>query len=171
MKKEIKVPIQTIQSIESPDDFLSANDNVKHEKVQVIPIAEIDPFPEHPFRVHDDESMREMVNSVKLFGVHNPALVRRKSDCRYELISGHRRKMACILAGIETMPCIVLEMDDNMAVITLVDSNLHRETILPSERAKAYKMRLDALKRQADLIRIIRPNLGLIIAPTRNLPR
>jgi len=113
-----------------------------------ISLSEIDGFPEHPFQVKADESMQAMVESVKIFGIQTPAIVRQKEDGRYELVSGHRRKMACELAGIATMPCIVRQMSRDEAIIAMVDSNLQREVILPSEKAKSYKMRYEAMKRQ-----------------------
>ena len=134
------------------DDLFStqeSRDDVQREKVMEIPLSEIDAFPDHPFLVKMDESMQAMADSVKSVGIQTPATVRRKSDGRYELVSGHRRKMACELAGLETMPCIVRELDDDEAIIAMCDSNLQREIILPSEKARSYKMRLDAMKRQA----------------------
>ena len=123
-------------------------EDAKKEKVENIPLSEIDGFPDHPFRVVNDESMQEMVDSVKQYGVLVPAIARRKEDGRYELVSGHRRKMACELAGLETMPVIVRELDRDAATMLMVDSNLQREVILPSEKAFSYKMRLEAMKRQ-----------------------
>ena len=124
-------------------------DEDKREKVQDIPLSLIDPFPDHPFQVRMDESMQAMADSVKAVGIQTPAVVRLKEDGRYELVSGHRRKMAGELAGLETMPCLVREMSRDEAIIAMVDSNLQREVILPSEKAKSYKMRLDAMKRQS----------------------
>jgi len=118
-------------------------------QIQQISIALIDPFPEHPFRVREDEAMQAMAESVKAVGVLTPAVARQKEDGRYELVSGHRRKHACELAGLDAMPVIVREMTHDEAVIFMVESNFQRETILPSEKAFAYKMRLDAMKRQA----------------------
>ena len=119
------------------------------EAVRQIRLSDLYPFPDHPFRIQEDDAMKETAESVKEFGVLTPAIVRPREDGGYEIISGHRRKRACELAGLETMPAIVRDMDDDMAVITMVDSNLQRENILPSERAKAYKMKMDALKRRA----------------------
>ena len=119
------------------------------EKVVMIRLTDLHPFPNHPFKVREDESMNETVESVRDVGVLNPAIVRPRTEGGYEVISGHRRKRACELAGLESMPAIVRDMDDDTAVITMVDSNIQRENILPSERAKAYKMKLDALKRRA----------------------
>jgi len=124
-------------------------DEDKREKVMDVPLSEIDDFPDHPFQVRMDESMQAMADSVKAVGIQTPAVVRPKEDGRYELVSGHRRKMACELAGLEVIPCIVREMSRDEAIISMVDSNLQREVILPSEKAKSYKMRYEAMKRQA----------------------
>ena len=135
----------------SLDDLFSTEESraeVEKEHVQEIPITEIDGFPDHPFHVDMDDTMRQMVESVKRFGVLSPAVARQKEDGRYELISGHRRKKACELAGMECMPVIVRNMDRDEAIIFMVDSNLQRERLLPSEKAFSYKMKLDAMKRQ-----------------------
>ena len=135
----------------SLDDLFSTEESraeAEKEHVQEIPIAEIDDFPDHPFHVDIDDAMREMAESVKRFGILSPAVVRQKEDGRYELISGHRRKKACELAGIDKMPVIVRNMDRDEAIIFMVDSNLQRERLLPSEKAFSYKMKLDAMKRQ-----------------------
>ena len=121
---------------------------VQNEAVQNIPLSELFPFKNHPFRIVDDETMQRTVESVSQFGVLSPAIARPRVDGGYEIISGHRRLHASQLLGLETMPVIVRQMDDDTAVITMVDSNLQRETMLPSERAKAYKMKMDAMKRQ-----------------------
>ena len=118
-------------------------------KIRDIPISEIDEFPDHPFKVLMDEDMEQLVDSIKRNGVMTPATVRLKEDGRYELISGHRRKKACELAGLETLKCEVKELTRDEAVIVMVESNLQRSVILPSEKAFAYKMRLEAMKRQA----------------------
>ena len=117
-------------------------------KIREIPIAEIDEFPDHPFKVLMDEDMEQLVDSIKRSGVMTPATVRLKEDGRYELISGHRRKKACELAGLETLKCEVKELTRDEAIIVMVESNLQRTTILPSEKAFAYKMRLEAMNRQ-----------------------
>ena len=117
-------------------------------KIREIPIAEIDEFPDHPFKVLMDEDMEQLVDSIRRSGVMTPATVRQKEDGRYELISGHRRKKACELAGLETLKCEVKELTRDEAIIVMVESNLQRTTILPSEKAFAYKMRLEAMKRQ-----------------------
>lgn len=119
-------------------------------KVRIIPISEIDEFPDHPFKVFIDEDMEQLVDSIKRNGVMTPATVRLKEDGRYELISGHRRKKACELAGLEALKCEVKEFTRDEAVIVMVESNLQRTTILPSEKAFAYKMRLEAMKRQGE---------------------
>lgn len=119
------------------------------ETVLSIPIAELHPFPNHPFKVRDDDAMTETVESAKEYGVLIPAIVRPRKDGGYEIISGHRRKRACELAGLDTMPVIVRNLDDDAATIIMVDSNLQRENILPSERAQAYKMKLEAIRRRA----------------------
>ena len=118
------------------------------EYVTNIPVEKLKPFPNHPFQVRDDDSMRETVESIKTYGVLQPAIVRPSKDGDYETLSGHRRKRACELAGRKTIPAIVRELDDDAAIIFMVDSNLQRENILPSERAAAYKMKMEALKRQ-----------------------
>jgi ParB family chromosome partitioning protein len=126
----------------------SRTDN-QREKVVDVPLSEISDFPNHPFKVKVDEAMLEMADSVKQYGVLVPGLLRPKADGGgYEMVAGHRRKKASELAGIETMPCIIRELDDDQATIIMVDSNLQRESILPSEKAFAYKMKLEAMKRQ-----------------------
>lgn len=119
-------------------------------KIRDIPISEIDEFPDHPFKVLMDEDMEQLVDSIKRNGVMTPATVRLKDDGRYELISGHRRKKACELAGLDTLKCEVKEFSRDEAIIVMVESNLQRTTILPSEKAFAYKMRLEAMKRQGE---------------------
>ena len=123
-------------------------DDLKREKVRIVEISKIQDFPDHPFLVKEDESMDQLVNSIRMNGVLNPVIARRVADEHYELISGHRRKRACILLGIDRMPLIGREMTREEAVIEMVDSNLQREHILPSEKAKAYKMKMEAMKRQ-----------------------
>ena len=127
----------------------AAGQPVTQEVVVMVPLAELHPFPDHPFQVRDDESMRETAASVKENGVIIPGLVRPREEGGYEIIAGHRRKHACELAGLTAMPVIVRDMDRDSATVVMVDSNLQRESILPSERAKAYKMKLDAIKRRA----------------------
>ena len=118
------------------------------EYITNIPVEKLKPFPDHPFQVRDDDSMRETVESIKTYGVLQPVIVRPTKDGDYEILSGHRRKHACELAERKTIPAIVRELDDDAAIIFMVDSNLQRENILPSERAAAYKMKMEALKRQ-----------------------
>ena len=118
------------------------------EEIKEILLGELHPFPDHPFGVRDDEAMEQTVDSIKEYGVLVPAIARPREDGGYEIIAGHRRKHACEIAGLKTMPVIVRDIDRNTATIVMVDSNLQRENILPSERAKAYKMKLDAIKRQ-----------------------
>lgn len=135
----------------SADDLFSTQEereDAKLKRIYEISLDEIDPFPKHPFKVKEDEDMKTLVDSIKEFGVLTPATVRKKEDGRYELLSGHRRKRACELAGLDTLRCEVVELDKDAATIFMVDSNLQRTTILPSEKAFSYKMRLDAMKRQ-----------------------
>ncbi len=122
--------------------------NVKKEKVRIIPITLIDDAPDHPFMVRDDEELQALVESISLYGVLEPCILRKKGEERYEMIAGHRRKLACIKLGIDALPAIVRECSEDEAVVAMVDSNLHRERILPSEKAFAYKMKMEALKRQ-----------------------
>ena len=134
------------------DDLFSTQelrDDAKLSKIRDIPLELIDDFPGHPFKVRDDEDMLQLVESVKERGVITPATVRQKEDGRYELVSGHRRKRACELAGFETLRCEVVDLDRDAATILMVESNYQRSQILPSEKAFAYKMRLEAMKRQA----------------------
>ncbi|MDD4368849.1 ParB/RepB/Spo0J family partition protein [Caproicibacterium sp. BJN0003] len=138
-------------SLNSYDDIFSTEEtreDEKLEKVTDMPLSELHPFPDHPFQVRDDDAMKETVESIKEYGVLVPVIVRPRADGGYELISGHRRKHACELAGLSTMPVIIRDLDDDAATIIMVDSNIQRENILPSERAKAYKMKLEAIKRQ-----------------------
>lgn len=121
---------------------------VKLPRIYDIPIAEIDDFPNHPYEVKDDEDMQFLVENVKERGIITPATVRKKEDGRYEMISGHRRKRACELAGLETLRCDVVELDRDEAIILMVDSNLQRSDFLPMEKARAYQMKMEALKHQ-----------------------
>ncbi len=120
----------------------------QEEVVVRLPLADLYPFPDHPFQVRDDEEMRETIQSVKEYGVIVPAIVRPREEGGYEIVAGHRRKYACEQAGLDTMPVLIRNLDRDAATIIMVDSNLQRENILPSERAKAYKMKLEAIKRQ-----------------------
>ena len=134
------------------DDLFSTQeqrDEEKLSKIRDIPLTEIDDFPDHPFKVRDDEDMAQLIESIKERGVITPATVRQKEDGRYELISGHRRKRACELAGFDTLRCEVVDLNRDEATILMVESNYQRSQILPSEKAYAYKMRLEAMKRQA----------------------
>ena len=122
--------------------------DAKLEKIQILPLTELHPFRNHPFQVRDDDEMDKMVDSVKEYGVMTPAIVRPRQDGGYEIVAGHRRCHASQRAGVETMPCIVRDMDDDTAIILMVDSNCQREHILPSEKAKAYQMKLEAINRK-----------------------
>ena len=138
-------------SLKGADDIFSTEESrqeQQREQVQRIPIGELFPFKDHPFKVLDDESMQRTVESVEQYGVLSPLIARPRPEGGYEIISGHRRKHAAELAGLETLPVIVRQMDDDAAVLLMVDSNLQRENILPSERAFAYKMKLEAIKNQ-----------------------
>lgn len=150
-------------SLTSYDDIFSSEESrsgVRQERVLDIPLTQLRPFKDHPFRVVDDERMTETAESVKEYGVLVPAIARPMPDGGYELVSGHRRKRACELAGLETMPVIVRELDDDQAVIIMVDSNLQRENILPSERAKAYQMKMEALRHQGRRLEATSPQVG-----------
>ena len=139
-------------SLKGADDIFSTEESrqeQQREQVQQIPIGELFPFKNHPFKVLDDESMQRTVESVEQYGVLSPLIARPRPEGGYEIISGHRRQHAAQLAGLDTLPVIVRNMDDDAAVLLMVDSNLQRETILPSERAFAYKMKLEAMKHQA----------------------
>ena len=144
LAKNIRLP--------SIDDLFSTEEerqDAKLEKIQILPLSELHPFEGHPFQVRDDEEMDKMVDSVKEYGVMTPAIVRPRRDGGYEIVAGHRRCHASQRAGVDTMPCIVRDMDDDTAIILMVDSNCQREHILPSEKAKAYQMKLEAVKRKA----------------------
>ena len=139
-------------SLKGADDIFSTEESrqeQQREQVQQIPIGELFPFKNHPFKVLDDESMQRTVESVEQYGVLSPLIARPRPEGGYEIISGHRRQHAAQLAGLDALPVIVRQMDDDAAVLLMVDSNLQRETILPSERAFAYKMKLEAMKHQA----------------------
>ena len=139
----------------SVDDLFSTEESRQDaalEKVQNIALSDLYPFPDHPFSVRDDESMKEAVESVKEYGILAPAIARPREGGGYELIAGHRRKRACELTGLGTMPVIVRNMDSDTAIIYMVDSNIQWENILPSEKAKAYKMKMDAIRRKAGIL-------------------
>lgn len=138
-----------MENTRNPTNLLSTDPgNLKREKIRTIPITLIDSANVHPFQVKEDDELRSLMESISQLGVITPCIARRKGEERYELISGHRRKRACELLGIDTLPIIVRELSEDEAVILMVDSNLQREHILPSEKAFAYKLKLDALKRQ-----------------------
>lgn len=137
-------------SLTSYDDIFSTEASRQQEQIQRLAISELHPFKDHPFRVLDDDRMMETVESVKEYGVLVPIIARPMADGGYEIVSGHRRKRACELAGMNEIPAIVRDLDDDEAVIIMVDSNLQRENILPSERAKAYQMKMEAIKRQGE---------------------
>lgn len=144
LAKNIRLP--------SIDDLFSTEEerqDAKLEKIRILPLSELHPFEGHPFQVRDDEEMDKMVDSVKEYGVMTPAIVRPRRDGGYEIVAGHRRCHASRRAGVNTMPCIVRDMDDDTAIILMVDSNCQREHILPSEKAKAYEMKLEAIRRKA----------------------
>ena len=122
---------------------------VQEDKITLLPLSELHDFPNHPFKVRDDEAMQETAESIRQYGVLVPAIVRPREDGGYEIVAGHRRKHGSELAGLQNLPCIVREMDDDTATILMVDSNIQRENILPSERAQAYKMKLEAIRRKA----------------------
>ena len=122
--------------------------SAQEDKITLLPLSELHDFPNHPFKVRDDEAMQETAESIRQYGVLVPAIVRPREDGGYEIIAGHRRRHGSELAGLSAMPCIVRQMDDDTATILMVDSNIQRENILPSERAQAYKMKLEAIKRQ-----------------------
>ena len=144
-KSDFTLPTNTLDELFSTQE---ERDDAKLSKIRDIPLELIDDFPDHPFKVRDDEDMIQLVESVKERGVITPATVRQKEDGRYELISGHRRKRACELAGFEALRCEVVALDRDAATVLMVESNYQRSQILPSEKAFAYKMRLDALSRQ-----------------------
>ena len=139
---------EMLTSLDSLFTTQEQRDEAKRDSVQDIPLAQISDFPEHPFKVKQDEAMMEMAESVRQYGVLVPGLVRQLEGGSYQMVSGHRRKLASELAGRDTIPCIVRDLTDDEAVIIMVDSNLQRERVLPSEKAFAYKMKLDAMRRQ-----------------------
>ena len=162
-KSELKL------NLPSADDLFTTQkerDEEKLKKIYDVPLEEIDAFPDHPYKVKDDEDMMNLVESVREYGIITPATLRRKEDGRYEILSGHRRKRACALAGIKTLRAEIVEMSRDEAIIFMVDSNLQRTTILPSEKAFSYKMRLEAMKRQAG-----RPTRKNVSPVATNFPR
>ena len=150
-------------SLTSVDDLFSTEESridEQREKIVDIPLSEIHPFKDHPFKVIDNEAMIDTAESIKQYGVLVPAIARPREDGGYELVSGHRRKRACELAELETMPVIIRKLDDDAATIIMVDSNLQRENILPSERAFAFKLKLEAIKRQGSRTDLTSSQLG-----------
>ena len=163
MAKEKREEIQ----FPSLDELFSSQEereDAKLKRIYEIPLTEIDPFPDHPYKVRDDEDMMNLVESVRINGIITPATVRKKEDGRYELLSGHRRKRACELAGLPTLRCDVVEMDRDEATVFMVESNFQRTTILPSEKAFAYKMRLEAMNRQG-----VRGTCGPLVHKSRDV--
>ena len=154
------MPEKTVQKESGKKPVPSKKPKPQQEVVVQIPLSELHPFPDHPFQVREDASMQETAESVKEYGVLVPALARPREDGGYELIAGHRRKHACELAGLATMPVIVRDIDRDAATIIMVDSNLQRENILPSERAKAYKMKMEAIKRQGARTDLTSPKIS-----------
>ncbi len=146
MKENRKIELTSYDEIFSTEEI---RQDAAREKVMEIPLSELYAFRDHPFKVQDDERMLDTAQSIREYGVLVPAIARPRKDGGYELISGHRRKRGCELAGLETMPVIVRDMDDDAATIVMVDSNIQRESLLPSERAFAYRMKLEAMKRKA----------------------
>ena len=144
-EKREEIPFPSLDELFSSQE---ERDDAKLKRIYEIPLNEIDPFPEHPFKVRDDEDMMNLVESVRINGIITPAKERKKEDGRYELLSGHRRKRACELAGLSSLRCEVVEMNRDEATVFMVESNFQRTTILPSEKAFAYKMRLEAMKHQ-----------------------
>ena len=144
-KSDFTLPTYSLDGLFSSQE---ERDDAKLERVKDIPLCELHPFRDHPFKIQNNEEMKHLIESIKKFGTITPALARPLPEGGYELISGHRRLAACQVLGIETMPVIIREMTDDEAVIAMVDANLQRETILPSEKAFAYKMKLDAIKHQ-----------------------
>ena len=163
MVKEIKMPLPSAADLFSTQE---ERDNESRESVREIPLEEISDFPNHPFKVKMDESMADMAESVKQYGVLVPALVREKPEGGYEMIAGHRRKMASELAEKKEIPCIVRNLTDDEAIIIMVDSNLQREQILPSEKAFAYKMKLAAMNRQGQRTDLTSVPLGQKLGKT-----
>ncbi|MBE5799697.1 MAG: ParB/RepB/Spo0J family partition protein, partial [Clostridiales bacterium] len=145
MKENRKIELTSYDEIFSTEE---SRQDAAREKVMEIPLSELYAFRDHPFKVQDDERMLDTAQSIREYGVLVPAIARSRKDGGYELISGHRRKRGCELAGLETMPVIIRDMDDDAATIVMVDSNIQRESLLPSERAFAYRMKLEAIKRQ-----------------------
>ena len=156
-------------SLTSVDDLFSTEESRaddQREKIVEIPLSELFPFKDHPFKVLDNEAMIDTAESIKQYGVLVPAIARPRENGGYELVSGHRRKRACELANLETMPVIIRKLDDDAATIIMVDSNLQRENILPSERAFAFKLKLEAIKRQGSRTDLTSSQLGTKLNPS-----
>ena len=159
-------------SLTSVDDLFSTEESRaddQREKIVEIPLSELFPFKDHPFKVLDNEAMIDTAESIKQYGVLVPAIARPRENGGYELVSGHRRKRACELANLETMPVIIRKLDDDAATIIMVDSNLQRENILPSERAFAFKLKLEAIKRQGSRTDLTSSQLGTKLNLSLNL--
>ena len=154
------MPEKTVQKEPGKKPAPSKKPKPQQEVVVRISLSELHPFPDHPFQVREDASMQETAESVKEYGVLVPAIVRPREDGGYEIVTGHRRKHGSELAGLQNLPCIVREMDDDTATILMVDSNIQRENILPSERAQAYKMKLEAIKRQGARTDLTSPKIS-----------
>ena len=154
------MPEKTVQKEPGKKPASSKKPKPQQEVVVQISLSELHPFPDHPFQVREDASMQETAESVKEYGVLVPAIVRPREDGGYEIVTGHRRKHGSELAGLQNLPCIVREMDDDTATILMVDSNIQRENILPSERAQAYKMKLEAIKRQGARTDLTSPKIS-----------
>ena len=144
-KKSIDIQLTPLDDLFETDESRA---DLQKERLSDLPIKDIHDFPDHPYLVKDDEAMMELVESIKAYGLLHPVVVRTLADGRYEMVSGHRRKRACELAGIETIPARIMELTRDEAILMMVDSNLQRDEILPSEKAHAYKMRLEAMNRQ-----------------------
>ena len=166
--KELKLDLPSVDELfTTEEERLDAN----REKVQEIPIDQIEDFPNHPFKIKEDEAMMEMAESIKEYGVLVPALVRQKANGSYEMVAGHRRKCASRLAGMKEIPCIVRNLTDDESIIIMIDSNLQRERILPSEKAYAYKMKLEAMKRQGKRTDLTSSPMGMKLNKKQSLDK
>ena len=166
--KELKLELPSVDELfTTEEERLDAN----REKVQEIPLDQIEDFPNHPFKIKEDEAMMEMAESIKEHGVLVPALVRQKANGNYEMVAGHRRKCASRLAGMKEIPCIVRNLTDDESIIIMIDSNLQRERILPSEKAYAYKMKLEAMKRQGKRTDLTSSPMGMKLNKKQSLDK
>lgn len=166
--KELKLELPSVDELfTTEEERLDAN----REKVQEIPLDQIEDFPNHPFKIKEDETMMEMAESIKEHGVLVPALVRQKANGNYEMVAGHRRKCASRLAGMKEIPCIVRNLTDDESIIIMIDSNLQRERILPSEKAYAYKMKLEAMKRQGKRTDLTSSPMGMKLNKKQSLDK